>query len=156
MNIFLKTNSPLIVGQVVPGGAAALDGRLKPNDEIIEIDGQNVEYSTHKDVVEKIRKAGDVGHVKLVVRRIREDLPRSTSLPFSYNYSHPLNGTSQNDIPHLPMATAHPATADSTYHVDLAKLDSEDFGCTIVSLNNRYIGKKICKFFLIIFVIFYR
>uniref|UniRef100_A0A914Z8H2 PDZ domain-containing protein n=1 Tax=Panagrolaimus superbus TaxID=310955 RepID=A0A914Z8H2_9BILA len=143
INIFLKTNSPLIVGQVVPGGAAALDGRLKPNDEIIEIDGQNVEYSTHKDVVEKIRKAGDVGHVKLVVRRIRDDLPRSTSLPFSYNYSNPLNGTLQSDIPHLPMATAHPATADSTYHVDLAKLDSEDFGCTIVSLNNRYIGNII-------------
>uniref|UniRef100_A0A7E4VDH1 WW domain-containing protein n=1 Tax=Panagrellus redivivus TaxID=6233 RepID=A0A7E4VDH1_PANRE len=137
------TNMPLYVGQVVPGGAADLDGRLKPNDQIIEIDGQSVEYLTHEEVVEKIRKAADVGHVKIVVRRIREDLPRSTSLPFAYNYGSPQPVKTLGDFPQIPTVTAHLAQAGGTYNVDLAKLDSEDFGCTIVSKNHRYIGQVV-------------
>lgn len=128
------------MGQIITGGAADLDGRLKKDDEIIEIDGHNVEYCTHAEVVEKIQKAGLVGHVKLVVRRIKEDLPRSTSLPFAYNYVPPVEQELYEDSQRFA-APSHPGEIPGTYTVDLAKLDSEDFGCTIMTLSHRYIGK---------------
>ena len=106
----------------------------------MEIDGHNVEYCTHAEVVDKIQKAGAIGHVKLVVRRIKEDLPRSTSLPFAYNYVPPIEQELYEDT-HRYSTLPHPGETPGTYTVDLAKLDSEDFGCTIMTLNHRYIGK---------------
>lgn len=75
-DIYIIINSTLFqegtnitVGQVVPGGAAADDGRLHQGDEIIEISGENVEGGSHAMAVQLMQKAAGVGHVKLVVRR---------------------------------------------------------------------------------------
>lgn len=54
---------------MVPGGAAADDGRLHQGDEIIEIGGKNVEGESHAVAVQLMQKAAANGHVKLVVRR---------------------------------------------------------------------------------------
>lgn len=54
---------------MVPGGAAAEDGRLHQGDEIIEISGKNVEGESHAMAVQLMQKAAASGHVKLVVRR---------------------------------------------------------------------------------------
>lgn len=43
IDLHLQTDTPLTVGQIVSGGAAADDGRLKEGDEIVEIDGRRVE-----------------------------------------------------------------------------------------------------------------
>lgn len=59
----------ITIGQVVPGGAAADDGRLRPGDEIVEIDGKNVLGESHNTAVQLTQKAAANGHVKLVVRR---------------------------------------------------------------------------------------
>ena len=57
------------VGQVVPGGAAADDGRLWQGDEIVEIDGRNIVGDSHDTAVRLMQQAATNGHVKLLVRR---------------------------------------------------------------------------------------
>uniref|UniRef100_A0A914BVU6 Uncharacterized protein n=1 Tax=Acrobeloides nanus TaxID=290746 RepID=A0A914BVU6_9BILA len=133
-----EMGTPLTVGAIIEGGAAHVDGRLREHDEIVEIDGRNAEHGKHTEAVELIKKAAHIGHVKLVVRRLRDDIPRSTSMPFSaYNY-----GDLATSLPptHQTNGGYNPKTP---FDVHLAKLEHEDFGCTIVSLNNRYIGKII-------------
>lgn len=64
-----EEGTSIVVGQIVPGGAAAIDGRLHQGDEIIEIDGKNVEGESHATAVQLMQKSAVNGHVKLVVRR---------------------------------------------------------------------------------------
>ncbi len=58
-----------MVGQIVPGGAADQDGRLRKGDDIVEIDGHNVLGGRHQGAVSLMQKAAQNGHVKLVIRR---------------------------------------------------------------------------------------
>lgn len=69
--LLLKMKTPLSIGAIIEGGAADLDGRLKERDEIVEIDGRNVESARHDYAVELIKHAAAAGKVKLVVRRLR-------------------------------------------------------------------------------------
>ncbi len=64
-----EEGTAILVGQVVVGGAAQLDGRLDSGDEIMEIDGQFIMAGLHRTAVELLQKAAHQGHVKLVVRR---------------------------------------------------------------------------------------
>ena len=57
------------VGDIVPGGAAEVDSRLKPGDEILFVDGQCVVGSSHRRVVQLMGQAGVTGVVTLRVRR---------------------------------------------------------------------------------------
>ncbi|GMT25321.1 hypothetical protein PFISCL1PPCAC_16618 [Pristionchus fissidentatus] len=69
----METDTALTVGQIVPGGAAADDGRLHEGDEIVEIDGRRVEHCSHAEAVSLLEQAAHVKHVKLVVRRRQEE-----------------------------------------------------------------------------------
>ncbi|CAI5447660.1 unnamed protein product [Caenorhabditis angaria] len=64
-----ESKTPLSVGQIVAGGAAEEDGRLQKADEIVEIDGKNVEGASHSDAVILLENAAQMKHVKLLVRR---------------------------------------------------------------------------------------
>ncbi|KAG8233314.1 hypothetical protein J437_LFUL013784 [Ladona fulva] len=60
-------NMPLFVLQIAENGPAALDGRLKIGDQIIEINGINTKSMTHAEAIEIIRNGGPT--VRLLVRR---------------------------------------------------------------------------------------
>ena len=57
------------VGHIVPGGAADVDARLRPYDEIIYVDGLCVIGASHHKVVQIMGQAAITGHVTLGVRR---------------------------------------------------------------------------------------
>ncbi|CAO4373991.1 unnamed protein product [Caenorhabditis nigoni] len=65
----VESKTVLSVGQIVIGGAAEEDGRLHEGDEIVEIDGHNVEGASHSEAVVLLEAAAQNKHVKLVVRR---------------------------------------------------------------------------------------
>ncbi|UMM28635.1 hypothetical protein L5515_011392 [Caenorhabditis briggsae] len=65
----VESKTVLSVGQIVIGGAAEEDGRLHEGDEIVEIDGHNVEGASHSEAVILLEAAAQNKHVKLVVRR---------------------------------------------------------------------------------------
>ncbi|XP_071440196.1 membrane-associated guanylate kinase, WW and PDZ domain-containing protein 1 isoform X2 [Hetaerina americana] len=60
-------NMPLFVLQIAENGPAAVDGRLKIGDQIIEINGINTKSMTHAEAIEIIRNGGP--SVRLLVRR---------------------------------------------------------------------------------------
>jgi C-terminal processing protease CtpA/Prc len=64
-----EEGSQVSVGYIVPNGAADLDARLKPNDEIVMIDNENVIGASHKRVVRLMTIAGLNRKVKLWIKR---------------------------------------------------------------------------------------
>lgn len=64
-----EEGSQVAVGYIVNEGAAHLDGRLRPNDEIIMIDNECVLGATHRRVVQLMTIAGLNRKVKLMIRR---------------------------------------------------------------------------------------
>ena len=64
-----ETNSQVSIGYIVYGGAAHINNRLRPNDEITTIDNECVIGATHKRVVQLMAIAGLNGKVKLRIKR---------------------------------------------------------------------------------------
>ena len=64
-----EEGSQVSVGYIVSNGAAHVDGRLRPNDEIIMIDNECVLGATHRRVVQLMTIAGLNRKVKLRIRR---------------------------------------------------------------------------------------
>uniref|UniRef100_A0AC35U436 Membrane-associated guanylate kinase, WW and PDZ domain-containing protein 1 n=1 Tax=Rhabditophanes sp. KR3021 TaxID=114890 RepID=A0AC35U436_9BILA len=119
-----EANLELSVSEIVKNGAAELDGRLRVNDVITQIDNTPVIGFSHSHAVNLIKKAAENGHIKLLIKRNSDQpfIPRSASLPIGQN----LNWEQQH-----------------FYDVTLVKRDEEEFGCVIVSLQEmkgKYIG----------------
>ncbi|KJH43886.1 PDZ/DHR/GLGF domain protein [Dictyocaulus viviparus] len=113
-----ETNTQLTVGQIVPGGAAAEDGRMLEGDEIVEIDGRPVEGVSHVEAVALLENAAHNKHVKLVVRR-----PKMVGvLRQSIHHDRPISG----------ILSSH-----GEYDVTLTRTDMEGFGFIIISSLNR-------------------
>ncbi|CDW55828.1 membrane associated guanylate kinase, WW and PDZ [Trichuris trichiura] len=109
-----EEGSHVRVGQLVPGGAASQDGRLRFNDEIVEIDGQCILNCGHQEAVDLMSDASRRGRVKLVVRRPRTEFPRSISMPLS-----------SSDVRAYP------------FDVTVVRRENEGFGFVIISSVNR-------------------
>jgi hypothetical protein len=84
-----EEGSQVAVGYIVQGGAAHLDARLRPSDEIVMIDSECVLGATHRKVVQLMTIAGLNRHVKLMIRRkiACADVPMMPSVS-STNSSH--------------------------------------------------------------------
>lgn len=107
------------VANIVPGGAADLDGRLQSGDQILYIDGQSVTGASHEKVVSLMSNAGHIGRVSLGIRRIVPLAPRESSSP-----TH--SRSSQSTI------ISSPVDARST-EVVLTRHESEGFGFVVLS-----------------------
>ncbi|KAI6211964.1 Magi-1 [Aphelenchoides besseyi] len=127
----IEMGTPLQVGALIKNGAAERDGRLREGDQIVEIDGRNVIDCQHGVAVNMIKHAATLGHVKLVVRRLRDNWSNSQN-----NYTSTFSDYGEN----LPIRP----TPSPTYEVNLEKMENEDFGCTLVTLEQkRFIGRII-------------
>ncbi|XP_024421133.2 inaD-like protein isoform X2 [Desmodus rotundus] len=61
--------SGIYVKSVIPGSAAYHSGQIQVNDQIVAVDGVNIQGFANQDVVEVLRNAGQVVHLTLVRRR---------------------------------------------------------------------------------------
>ncbi|XP_076355046.1 multiple PDZ domain protein-like isoform X3 [Tachypleus tridentatus] len=57
----------IIIHEVYPEGAAAVDGRLKPGDQIHQVNGEDLRDATHEQAITALRQTSSV--VKMVVFR---------------------------------------------------------------------------------------
>jgi len=62
----------IFITKIIPGGAAADDGRLRMNDQIVTVNDVNVEDCTHEEAVAALKAAGT--NVHLYVRRHKAPL----------------------------------------------------------------------------------
>ncbi|VDD93987.1 unnamed protein product [Enterobius vermicularis] len=61
-----EQNSPIYISRIIPGGVADRNGQLRRGDQLIAVNGVNVECECHEKAVELLKSA--TGTVKLVVR----------------------------------------------------------------------------------------
>nr|XP_058939240.1 inaD-like protein isoform X10 [Kogia breviceps] len=61
--------SGIYVKSIIPGSAAYHNGQIQVNDQIVAVDGMNIQGFANQDVVEVLRNAGQVVHLTLVRRK---------------------------------------------------------------------------------------
>uniref|UniRef100_UPI00358F6312 membrane-associated guanylate kinase, WW and PDZ domain-containing protein 1-like isoform X2 n=1 Tax=Myxine glutinosa TaxID=7769 RepID=UPI00358F6312 len=64
-----EQGEPVMLGSLVKGGAAEQDGRLQPGDELIMVDGRNVQQWRHEAVLSCMQEAACAGSVRITVQR---------------------------------------------------------------------------------------
>ncbi|KAK3586639.1 hypothetical protein CHS0354_024244 [Potamilus streckersoni] len=68
-NPHIGDDPSVFITKIIPGGAAAADGRLKMNDVIVKVNDANVVNVTHSEAVEALKRAGT--RVVLYVKRLK-------------------------------------------------------------------------------------
>ncbi|XP_051567692.1 disks large homolog 1-like isoform X6 [Myxocyprinus asiaticus] len=66
-NPHIGEDPSIFITKIIPGGAAAQDGRLRVNDSILRVNDVDVRDVTHSNAVEALKEAGYI--VRLYVRR---------------------------------------------------------------------------------------
>ncbi|KPM05551.1 multiple pdz domain protein, partial [Sarcoptes scabiei] len=55
----------VIIQEIYANGAADVDGRLKPGDQILEISGENLRNATHHQAIKALRQTPPVIRMKI-------------------------------------------------------------------------------------------
>ena len=129
-----EEGSQVAVGYIVNGGAAHLDSRLKPNDEIIMIDNECVLGATHRRVVQLMTIAGLNRKVKLMVRRkiSNQQYKMLAAQQKAQQQQRPQSGQSPvGGLQQQQQQQAYP------YTITLFRNGNEGFGFVIISTLNK-------------------
>ncbi|KAL5287456.1 MAGI3 family protein [Megaselia abdita] len=118
-----EEGSQVTVGHIVPGGAADEDHRVATGDEILSIDGVNVNSSHHK-VVSLMGEAALRGQVTMILKRRVRLAPLLTP---------------QGNYSGIQTLRGYP------YDVIVSRHEHEGFGFVIISSSNQYYGSTIGK-----------
>lgn len=80
-----QPNRGIFVGSIMPGGAVALDGRIREGDMILQVNDINLERISNDDAVKILKEAAQQpGPIRLVVLKCWEPSPRGAfTLPRS-------------------------------------------------------------------------
>ncbi|KAM4711898.1 membrane-associated guanylate kinase, WW and PDZ domain-containing protein 2a isoform 3-T3 [Anableps anableps] len=150
-----EAGQPILIGAIIEKSPADLDGRLRPGDELLFVDGIPVVGKPHRYVIDLMHAAGRNGQVNLVIRRRTqaggESCPENSRSPGSISTQHSSphsdythgNSTSTNQAPNSSAGNAT-ATSDGTSSanakpsdVTISRKESEGFGFVIISSLNR-------------------
>ncbi|XP_058043506.1 disks large homolog 1 isoform X15 [Ahaetulla prasina] len=77
-NPHVEDDSGVFITKIIPGGAAAQDGRLRVNDCILRVNEVDVRDVTHGKAVEALKEAGSM--VRLSVKRRRQTTERMVDI----------------------------------------------------------------------------
>ncbi|XP_047192329.1 membrane-associated guanylate kinase, WW and PDZ domain-containing protein 2a isoform X4 [Scophthalmus maximus] len=148
-----ETREKILIGAIIEKSPADLDGRLRPGDELLFVDGIPVVGKPHRYVIDLMHGAARNGQVNLVIRRrlqAGESCPENGRSPGSVSTQHSSprsdftygNSTSTTPAPNPCLASA--ATSDGTStpntqpsDVVINRKESEGFGFVIISSLNR-------------------
>ncbi|RNA37967.1 Membrane-associated guanylate WW and PDZ domain-containing 2 [Brachionus plicatilis] len=120
-----EEGSQVAVGYIVQGGAAHLDNRIRPNDEIVMIDNQCVLGATHRRVVQLMTIAGLNRRVKLMIRRKISQQQYQMLISMQQQRSRPAANSNS------PLGQKYPFT------ITLFRNGNEGFGFVIISTMNK-------------------
>ncbi|XP_040885922.1 membrane-associated guanylate kinase, WW and PDZ domain-containing protein 2a isoform X2 [Toxotes jaculatrix] len=149
-----ETREKILIGAIIEKSPADLDGRLRPGDELLFVDGIPVVGKPHRYVIDLMHGAARNGQVNLVIRRrvqaAGESCPENGRSPGSVSTQHSSprsdftygNSTSTNQAANT--CTGNTATSDGTAtpntqpsDVIINRKESEGFGFVIISSLNR-------------------
>ncbi|XP_023205655.1 membrane-associated guanylate kinase, WW and PDZ domain-containing protein 2 isoform X8 [Xiphophorus maculatus] len=148
-----EAGQPILIGAIIEKSPADLDGRLRPGDELLFVDGIPVVGKAHRYVIDLMHAAGRNGQVNLVIRRRTqaggESCPENSRSPGSASTQHSsphsdytyANSTSQaaNSGTGNASATSDGTSAANAKPSDItiSRKESEGFGFVIISSLNR-------------------
>uniref|UniRef100_A0A669ELI6 Membrane-associated guanylate kinase, WW and PDZ domain-containing protein 1 n=1 Tax=Oreochromis niloticus TaxID=8128 RepID=A0A669ELI6_ORENI len=153
-----ETREKILIGAIIEKSPADLDGRLRPGDELLFVDGIPVVGKPHRYVIDLMHGAARTGQVNLVIRRrvqaAGESCPENGRSPGSVSTQHSSprsdftygNSTSTPQAPNAGMGNAGMGNAGSTSDgtsntqpsdVIISRKESEGFGFVIISSLNR-------------------
>ncbi|XP_043964628.1 membrane-associated guanylate kinase, WW and PDZ domain-containing protein 2a isoform X13 [Gambusia affinis] len=148
-----EAGQPILIGAIIEKSPADLDGRLRPGDELLFVDGIPVVGKAHRYVIDLMHAAGRNGQVNLVIRRRTqaggESCPENSRSPGSASTQHSsphsdytyANSTSQaaNSGAGNTSATSDGTSAANAKPSDItiSRKESEGFGFVIISSLNR-------------------
>ncbi|KAG5672544.1 hypothetical protein PVAND_002665 [Polypedilum vanderplanki] len=121
-----EEGSQVCVGYIVKDGPADRDPRIQTGDEIVNINGVNVECASHHLVVKLMNDAALLGQVTMLLRKRK---PQNLN-----NFYRPPQSSYVNQ-PVIP----------NTYDVIINRQEHEGFGFVIISSSNQSSGSTIGK-----------
>uniref|UniRef100_A0A3Q2Z5L1 Membrane associated guanylate kinase, WW and PDZ domain containing 2a n=1 Tax=Hippocampus comes TaxID=109280 RepID=A0A3Q2Z5L1_HIPCM len=130
-----EAGQPILIGAIIEKSPADVDGRLRPGDELLFVDGIPVAGKPHRYVIDLMHGAARNGQVNMVIRRRRQAAGDSCqengrhSGSLSTQHSSPRSDPTYADG--APPANAQPS--DVLIH----RKESEGFGFVIISSLNR-------------------
>ncbi|XP_052214456.1 disks large homolog 1-like isoform X2 [Dreissena polymorpha] len=80
-NPHVDEDPSIFITKIIPGGAAAADGRLRMNDVIVKVDNDNVVNVTHSEAVDALKRAGK--RVVLYVKRLKAPIENIVTIELS-------------------------------------------------------------------------
>ncbi|XP_055510373.1 membrane-associated guanylate kinase, WW and PDZ domain-containing protein 3a isoform X3 [Leucoraja erinacea] len=133
-------DTPVLIGAIIPLGAAERDGRLRVADELLCVDGVLVKGRSHRFVLELMQNATRNNQVLLTVRRNllstedQHDDSRDAGSDPAENGSPRMNHT--DHVHALPQGPNSAESAQS-YDIVLQRKETEGFGFVIITSKNR-------------------
>ncbi|XP_073802445.1 membrane-associated guanylate kinase, WW and PDZ domain-containing protein 2a isoform X2 [Danio rerio] len=150
-----KAQEKILIGAIIEKSPADKDGRLRPGDELISVDGIVVAGKPHRYVIDLMHGAARTGQVKLTVRRrvqpTGEPFPENGRSPGSTQHSSPRSdfnsrmfcnnsAPSQNSAPSTTGSSPPDTAANQNAQpndVSIQRKETEGFGFVIISSLNR-------------------
>ncbi|XP_039524176.1 membrane-associated guanylate kinase, WW and PDZ domain-containing protein 2a isoform X3 [Pimephales promelas] len=150
-----EPGQPILIGAIIEKSPADKDGRLRPGDELLSVDGIPVAGKPHRYVIDLMHGAARTGQVKLTVRRrvqpTGEPFPENGRSPGSTQHSSPrsdfnsrmfCNNTAptQNSAPSTTGSSPPDTVTNQNLQpsdVTIQRKESEGFGFVIISSLNR-------------------
>ncbi|XP_069484132.1 membrane-associated guanylate kinase, WW and PDZ domain-containing protein 2 isoform X3 [Ambystoma mexicanum] len=145
-----EPGQPILIGAVIAMGSADRDGRLRPGDELLFVDGIPVAGKTHRYVIDLMHNAARNGQVNLTVRRkvltIGEPCPENGRSPGSVSTHHSSPRSDYASYPNsnhtgpsnsLPSDGFASQQSVQTSDVVIHRKENEGFGFVIISSLNR-------------------
>ncbi|XP_043569713.1 membrane-associated guanylate kinase, WW and PDZ domain-containing protein 2a isoform X1 [Chiloscyllium plagiosum] len=144
-----EPGQPILIGAIITMGAADTDGRLRPGDELVYVDGILITGKTHRYVIDLMHNAARNGHVSLTVRRkilcIGGPTSENGRSPGSVSTQH---SSPRSDFAVCPNNTQAPPSGSSPAEslvshgvqandIIIYRKESEGFGFVIISSLNR-------------------
>ncbi|XP_072336279.1 membrane-associated guanylate kinase, WW and PDZ domain-containing protein 3a isoform X2 [Scyliorhinus torazame] len=133
-------DTPVLIGAIIPLGAAERDGRLRVADELLCVDGVSVKARSHRFVLDLMQNATRNGQVMLSVRRKvlptedQHDAGQEESSEVAENGS---SGLNHMDLMNKPPQAVNPAESAQSYDIVLQRKETEGFGFVIITSKNR-------------------
>ncbi|XP_016428323.1 membrane-associated guanylate kinase, WW and PDZ domain-containing protein 2-like [Sinocyclocheilus rhinocerous] len=153
--VSLEAQEKILIGAIIEKSPADKDGRLRPGDELMSVDGIPVAGKPHRYVIDLMHGAARTGQVKLTVRRriqtTGEPCPENGRSPGSTQHSSPRSdfnsrmfcnnsAPSQNSAPSTTGSSPPDTVANQNLQpsdVTIQRKESEGFGFVIISSLNR-------------------
>ncbi|XP_077566066.1 membrane-associated guanylate kinase, WW and PDZ domain-containing protein 2a isoform X7 [Stigmatopora nigra] len=127
-----EAGQSILIGAIIEKSPADLDGRLRPGDELLLVDGIPVVGRPHRYVIDLMHAAARTGQVDMVVRRRKQTAADSCQ----ENGRHSESASTQHSSPRSDSTYANEG-ASSGDDVLIHRKESEGFGFVIISSLNR-------------------